>query len=107
MKTLYLVIKMYVLVKGYFYILSNSTRTLLYVGATKYISDRLEAHKNGSGAKFTKKYHVKYLMYFEAFEDSKLAFKREKQVKNWKKEWKWNLIKGTNPNLIDLRDEVL
>ena len=30
------------------------------------------------------------------------AIKREKQLKNWRKEWKWNLIKEENPDLIDL-----
>lgn len=106
MNALYLVLKMHVLVKGYFYILSNSTRTLLYVGASKHISERLEAPENGSSARFTKKYHVKYVMCYEEFEDSKLALKREKQVKNWKKQWKWNLIKEANPNLTDLWNEI-
>lgn len=60
----------------------------------------------GKGAVFTKKYHVKYLMCFEKYEVLKDAFKREKQVKNWKKEWKWNLIKENNPDLLDLRDDL-
>jgi putative endonuclease len=89
--------------KGYFYMLSNSTRTLLYVGATKNLLNRIQLHEQGKGASFTKKYHMKYLVYNEEFEVLKDAFKREKQVKNWKKDWKWNLVKETNPNLLDLR----
>ena len=46
-----------------------------------------------------KKYNVNELIYFEEFVDNKEARKRERQLKNWHKEWKWNLIKETNPNL--------
>jgi len=65
--------------------LSNSTRTLLYVGATKDLLNRIELHENGKSAHFTKKYHMKYLLYYEDFQVLKDAFNREKQVKNWKK----------------------
>ena len=86
--------------------LSNSTRTFLYARATKGLLNRIELHEKGKGARFTKKYHMKYLVYFEEYEVLKDAFKREKQVKNWKKEWKWNLIKKNNPNLLDLRNDL-
>lgn len=89
--------------KGYFYILSNSTRNLLYIGATKDVIKRLRLHELGMASVFTKKYHVKYLIYFEEFEEIGDAFKREKQIKNWHKDWKWNLIKEMNPELLDLR----
>lgn len=86
--------------------LSNSTRTLLYVGATKDLLNRIELHENSKGARFTKKYHLKYLVYYEECQILADAFKRERQVKNWRKEWKWNLIKKNNPNLIDLRGDL-
>ena len=35
------------------------------------------------------------------------SIQREKQVKKWNKDWKWDLIKESNPNLIDLYDEIL
>ena len=90
------------MIKGYFYILSNSTRTILYVGATKNLINRIRLHEKGRGSKFTKKYHLKYLIYYEEFEDVSDAFIREKQIKNWHKDWKWNLIKKVNPDLQDL-----
>lgn len=92
--------------QGYFYLLSNSSRTLLYAGATKDLQKRLSLHETGKGALFTKKYHVKHLVYFEEFEVLGDAFKREKQVKNWKKEWKWNLIKKMNPNIENLKGSI-
>jgi putative endonuclease len=92
--------------KGYFYILSNSTRTLLYIGATKDLLNRIDLHEKGKGAVFTKKYHMKFLMCYEEYDVLSDDFKREKQVKNWKKEWKWNLIKENNPDLLDLRNDL-
>ncbi len=82
--------------------MSNSTRTMLYVGATKNLFNRIELHRKGKGSVFTKKYRIKCLIYYEDFEDLRDAFIREKQIKNWHKDWKWNLIKKVNPDLQDL-----
>ena len=83
----------------YCYILSNKNRTVLYIGYTEDLMKRVEQHKNGTGTNFTKKYNVTQLIYVEEFKNKKEAKKREKQLKNWHKEWKWNLIKETNPLL--------
>ena len=83
----------------YCYILSNKNRTVLYIGYTEDLMKRVEQHKNGTGTNFTKKYNVTQLIYVEEFKNKKETKKREKQLKNWHKEWKWNLIKETNPLL--------
>ncbi len=83
----------------YCYILTNKNRTVLYIGYTEDLNQRIEQHQNGTGTSFTKKYNVTQLIYFEEFKDKKEAKKREKQLKNWHKEWKWNLIKEKNPLL--------
>ena len=88
--------------KYYFYILTNKNRTVLYIGYTDNLKRRIEQHKKGNGALFTKKFNVTELIYFENFIDSSSARKREKQLKNWHKDWKWNFIKKSNPNLITL-----
>ena len=86
--------------KLYFcYILTNKNRTVVYIGYTEDLIQRVEQHQNGTGTNFTKKYNVTHLIYFEEFTDKKEAKKREKQLKNWHKEWKWNLIKEKNPLL--------
>ena len=41
-------------------------------------------------------------MCYEEYPNFHDAFTREKQRKNWKREWKWNLIKSLNPDLNDL-----
>ncbi|GAB1855628.1 hypothetical protein MHTCC0001_04620 [Flavobacteriaceae bacterium MHTCC 0001] len=85
--------------KYYCHILSNKNRTVLYIGYTDNLKRRLIKHSKGNGALFTQKYNVTDLIYFEVFEEKKTAKLKEKQLKNWHKEWKWNLVKTANPNL--------
>lgn len=59
-------------------------------------------HQEGSGSKFTKKYNLTDLVYFEVFSDIDQAIAREKQLKNWHHDWKVNLIKEQNPTLRTL-----
>ncbi|MDO5971080.1 GIY-YIG nuclease family protein [Flavivirga aquimarina] len=86
----------------YCYILTNKNKTVLYIGYTNDLNRRISEHQNGKGVVFTKKYNVSYLLYYEKFENIKEAKSREKQLKNWHKEWKWNLIKNSNPKLETL-----
>ncbi|MHA2716245.1 GIY-YIG nuclease family protein [Vibrio owensii] len=62
-------------------------------------------HKNGVVEGFTKKYHVHKLVYFELFEDMTTAINREQQLKQWKREWKLDLVRETNPDFLDLSNE--
>jgi len=86
--------------------LTNKNLSVLYVGATKDLKSRIDSHRDGTGAVFTKKYNATILIYFEEFDDFNDAFVREKQLKNWHKEWKWNLAKVLNPELKDLYLEL-
>jgi len=88
--------------KYYCYILTNKNKTVLYIGYTNNIKRRIIQHKNGTATLFTKKYSAYDLVYFETFKHKKIAKSREKQLKNWHKEWKWNLIKAENPQLETL-----
>ena len=81
----------------YTYMLSNFARTVFYIGVTNNIRTRLWQHRNGQGGVFTSKYRCHYLMYFETFDDVKQAIAREKNLKNWHREWKINLIKKKTP----------
>ena len=85
--------------KYYCYILSNKKRTVLYIGYADDLKKRITQHQKGTGALFTKKYNVIDLVYYEQFVDKKVAKSRERQLKNWHKDWKWNLIKETNSNI--------
>lgn len=94
------------MIKGYVYIMTNKNHSVLYVGATKDLKYRIECHKEGTGAVFTKKYSATFLIYFEEYDNYRDAFLREKQLKNWHKDWKWNLAKILNPELKDLYLEL-
>jgi len=82
--------------------MSNQARTTLYIGVTSLLDMRILQHKSGNKPSFTKMYNLFDLVYFEPISGMDQAIKREKQLKNWRKEWKWNLIKEENPDLIDL-----
>jgi len=84
------------------YIISNFARTAFYVGVTSNIETRVWQHKNNEGGAFTSKYKCHFLMYFEDYADIRNAIAREKQLKNWKRAWKIELIKENNPDFIDL-----
>lgn len=88
--------------KYYCYILTNKNRTVLYIGYTDNLKRRIIQHKNGTATLFTKKYSVYYLVYFETFDNKRDTKTRERQLKNWHKEWKWNLIKSENQKLETL-----
>lgn len=86
---------------GFVYILSNKNRTTLYIGVTSNLERRILQHKSGCGSVFTSRYHLRDLMYFEEIQGMQNAIDREKQLKNWHKAWKWNLIKTENPECRD------
>jgi putative endonuclease len=91
--------------KQYFvYILTNSKNKVLYIGVTNNIKRRLYEHKNKLVEGFTEKYNLNKLIYIEETQDVYSALKREKQLKNWHREWKLNLIKEVNPEWNDLSD---
>jgi putative endonuclease len=86
--------------KYYVYILTNYTKTVLYIGITNNIKRRLSEHFIGKILKenhFTAKYKCHYLLYFEEFLDVKQAIAREKELKGWTREKKIELINTKNP----------
>jgi putative endonuclease len=88
------------------YILTNRHVTTLYVGVTGDLARRIYEHKTGAVDGFTKRYNVNRLVYAEEFSDVRQALDREKQLKNWKRAWKIDLIRSQNPDFDDLSDTV-
>ena len=84
------------------YIITNKPRGVLYIGVTGGLDDRMERHVNGLGSHFSAKYKLKRLVYFEQFQYVQDAISREKQLKNWHREWKINLIEQQNPDWNNL-----
>ena len=92
---------------GYVYILSNKKEGTLYVGVTSDLIKRVYEHKNKVVPGFSKLYNLDKLVYYEILDNIEEAIKREKQLKNWHREWKINLIKETNIEWNDLYQSIL
>jgi len=88
----------------YVYILSNKSKTL-YIGVTNDLQRRIYEHKHKLIDGFAKKYNLTSLVYFETFNNMLDAIHREKQLKNWHREWKINLIESINPGWKDLSED--
>ncbi len=86
----------------YIYILTNKNNTTFYVGVTNNLDRRTLEHKNKVNNGFSYKYNLEKLVYFEECGNSMDAIRREKQLKNWHRDWKINLIKSVNPEFKDL-----
>ena len=87
---------------SYVYILCSKRNGTLYIGVTSNLIKRIWQHKNKVVEGFTKKYNVDKLVYYELTENIGTAINREKQLKNWHRDWKIKLIKKINPNFDDL-----
>ncbi len=89
----------------YVYILTNKTNKVLYVGVTNNLIRRMYEHKNKLVDGFTKKYNLMKLIHFEATNDIHSALVREKQLKNWHRDWKIKMINEHNPDWKDLSED--
>ncbi|MBK6771244.1 MAG: GIY-YIG nuclease family protein [Ignavibacteria bacterium] len=78
---------------GFMYILQCNDGSF-YTGSTNDLARRIEQHKNGEGANYTKLHSPVKLIYYETFDRVELAFEREKQVQKWSRAKKIALIKG-------------
>lgn len=84
------------------YIMTNAHNTVLYTGVTNNLQRRVLEHQSGEGSKFTKKYNVNKLVYFECGDDVNAAILREKQIKAGSRKKKMDLINSINPEWKDL-----
>ena len=90
-------------VNHYVYILANKSRTTLYIGVTNSLERRITQHRDGeSSSSFTARYNLNRLVLYERFADIRKAIAREKQLKNWSRKKKDQLIARRNPRWEDL-----
>jgi putative endonuclease len=89
------------------YILTNQTRTTIYIGVTNDLVVRVMQHQNAETESFTKRYRLNRLAYYEIFDDIRDAIAREKQLKRWRRDKKNALIATMNPNWEDLSVQLL
>ena len=86
----------------YVYVLSTKLNKLIYVWVTNNLDRRINEHKNKVNDRFTNRYNVDKLVYYEEFSSILDAIQREKELK-WRLRVKKNkLISETNPERKDL-----
>ncbi len=88
----------------YVYIMTNKRNGTLYTGVTNNLTRRVYEHKHKLVEGFTSKYGLNRLVYYEIFDDIRLAIGREKQIKGWLRVRKIALIEAKNPEWNDLAD---
>ena len=89
------------------YLMASGKNGTLYVGVTSDLVRRVHEHKNGFVEGFTDRYAIHHLVWFEATPSVEAAIQREKQIKNWKRDWKIALIEKGNPAWLDLYETIL
>ena len=85
----------------YIYMLANKGR-MIYTGVTGNLHARIWRHKSGGGSQFTQHYSTDMLVWFDETNDVNEALLKEKQIKNWRRRWKVELIEKANPDWLDL-----
>jgi putative endonuclease len=89
----------------YVYILSSRSHTL-YIGVTRHLRTRVLQHREKKPGSFTARYNIDRLVYFERFQYISNAIAREKELKDWNRPRKIQLIENTNPTWQDLAADI-
>ena len=88
------------------YIMASARNGTLYIGVTSDLIKRVHQHRTEAIDGFSKQYRCKMLVWYEQQETMDAAITREKQLKKWNRQWKLRLIEETNPDWLDLWDDI-
>ncbi len=91
---------------SFVYIMTNKRDGTLYIGVTSNLSRRIHEHRTEQVKGFTAQYGLHGLVYYEAFDDIRIAIQREKTLKHWPREWKLSLIHDLNPDWDDFYETL-
>jgi putative endonuclease len=91
----------------YVYIMASGRNATIYTGSTDDLRLRVDQHKTRRFDGFTSRYDVDQLVWFESHPSRDQAFRRERQIKEWKRIWKLQLIESRNPNWLDLSPDLI
>jgi putative endonuclease len=69
------------------YVVTNNTRSTLYIGVTSERPARIWQHRVGDRPDaFSQRYHYTHLVSFEHYREVRDAIAREKQLKGWRRQ---------------------
>ena len=90
----------------YVYIVANKRNGAIYTGSTDDLTARVSQHKSKSMPGFTASHRCDRLVWFELHDLREIAFRRERQIKEWRRSWKLLLIEQDNPTWADLYETL-
>ncbi|MCR6628813.1 MAG: GIY-YIG nuclease family protein [Magnetospirillum sp.] len=83
-----------------------SVSSVLYVGVTNDLARRVSEHRSGAVDGFSRRYHCHRLVWYETFDDVRLAIAREKEIKGWRRVKKDALVRNANSAWRDLWEDL-
>jgi putative endonuclease len=86
----------------FIYILTNRRNGTLYLGQTDDLIGRVWEHQAGIGSQFTRQHGCTKLVWFESHASRDSAFRRERSMKKWNRNWKAARIQRLNPHWENL-----
>jgi putative endonuclease len=89
------------------YIVTNRPRGILYTGFTSNLPNRATQHREGALEGFTKTWGLRRLVWYRAYGEAIDAISFEKQLKRWRRAWKFRLIEEMNPGWDDLWPDLM
>jgi putative endonuclease len=92
----------------FIYFVTNPAKTVLYIGLTNNLEDRLAEHyfNRGKPETFAGRFYCYNLVYYEEFQYIYNAIARERELKGWTRKRKEELINVMNPNWTFLNKMV-
>lgn len=93
----------------YVYITTNPKKSVLYTGMTNNLGARLIEHyrNRGNTKTFAGRYFAYCLLHFECFATPLHAISREKEIKDWNRAKKEELISRDNPNWEFINNKII
>ncbi len=88
------------------YVMVNWRNGTFYVGHTADLPRRIEEHREGRGSAFTKKHHIRRLVWYEFHDSLDDAQRRESLIKRWSRRYKLDLVEKVNPEWRDLYHDL-
>ncbi len=88
------------------YVMVNWRNGTFYVGHTANLPRRIEEHREGRGSAFTRKHHIRRLVWYEFHDSLDDAQRRESLIKRWSRRYKLDLVEKLNPGWRDLYHDL-
>jgi len=87
------------------YLLARASHSTFYTGVTSNLLQGIHEHRTSAAQGFTARWGIKRLVWFEVHDTMESAIRREKSIKRWSRQWKYDLIAKDNPTWRDLAED--